>query len=167
MPIARRVADAAVGFTLIEVLLAGMVLVIAIGAILGAYVSQVTLNEHARNLSLAMNDATRVMEQIRQQNSPCVGALPTADMAGGWDAWLEANGGKSVWPTSPQLEHVRLTPGGVPNPLQVTVAVCWRHRSRTIGECQWTGAAFTDTEVGDGDGTVESPAMLTTLVTCR
>lgn len=165
MMVKRRMA-LAVGFTLVEVILAGMVLVIAISAIMGAYISQVTLNEHARNLSLAMNDATRVMEQIRQQNSPCAGALPTANTAGGWDAWLQA-AGKSVSPTAPQLERVTVTTGAVANPLEVTVAVCWRHRNRTIGECQWTGAVFTDTEVGDGDGTVESPAMLTTLVTCR
>ncbi len=61
------------------------------------------------------------------------------------------------------------------NPLRVTVAVCWRHRGRTIGECGWNGAALTSTAADEAANTVpndtanvfESPAMLTTLVTCR
>jgi hypothetical protein len=51
-------------------------------------------------------------------------------------------------------------------PLQVTVAVCWRHRNRVIGECAWDGVALSANDA-DGDGVIESPAMLTTLVTCR
>jgi type II secretory pathway pseudopilin PulG len=158
------------GFTLVEVLLAGVVLIIAVAAILAGYVSQVTLNEHSRNLSLAMNDATRMIEQIRQQNSSCPGGVPSAAVTGGPNTWLASNGGKSVWPTQPALEHVRITTAGA-NPLTVRVVVCWRHRNRTLGECEWNGAAFVDTDSegpdGDGDGILESPAMLTTLVTCR
>ena len=58
------------GMTLIELVLGALTLVVAIAAILGAYLGQLTLNEHARNISLAVHDANRVIEQIRQENTP-------------------------------------------------------------------------------------------------
>ncbi len=166
-----------------------MVLAVAISAILGAFLGQVTLNEHARNLSLAINDASRVIEQIRQQNSPCnPGPNPSLAAPGGgtnWDAWLTgAGGGKSLRPDPANNELVVVTcqdaAGGAPplacdgtgatNPVRVTVAVCWRHRGRTLGECTSVGA-LAPNDGGNGPnnlpGVVESPAMLTTLVTCR
>ena len=178
------------GFTLMEVLLGGMVLAVAISAILGAYIGQVTLNEHARNLSLAINDASRVVEQIRQRNSPCAGATPSSNFPAwtaanptctgaapttSWDDWLQrCDGGKSVPPTPLSNERILLTCqnvagtaacGASEDPLRLTVAVCWRHRGRTIGECTPAGA-LVQSDL-DGDGVFESPAMLTTLVTCR
>jgi len=51
------------GFTLAEVVLGGMALTVAIAAILGAYIGQLTLNEHARNLSAAIQDANWVIVQ--------------------------------------------------------------------------------------------------------
>ncbi len=162
------------GFTLIEVLLGGMILVVAIVAILGAYIGQLTLNEHARNLALAINDANRIMEQIRQRNAPCAGTTPVADFPAwtaanptcsgaapttSWDDWLlRCGGGKSISPTN---ERILFRQTGT-DPLTVTVAVCWLHRNRVIGECN-NALVWTD----DGDGVPESPAALTTLVTCR
>ena len=197
------------GFTLAEVVLGGTVLAIAIAAILGAYVGQVTLNEHARNLSLAIQDANRVIEQVRQNtaSAPCtVHVCPpgAGGCAGGnnWDTWLNANGGKSIDPNNPANERIVVTcqnnptPPTLPSPcgdidqvgtgewalgkisgntdydpLRLTVAVCWRHRNRNIGECTWNGAALvpddTLTMPNDTDNVINSPAMLTTLVTCR
>jgi hypothetical protein len=61
------------------------------------------------------------------------------------------------------------------DPMRVTVAVCWRHRNRTIGECNFNSVTNVlsagDPSGGSGphkvNGVVESPAMLTTLITCR
>lgn len=188
----RGAAHRACGFTLAELVLGAMVLAIAIAAILGAYVGQVTLNEHARNLSLAIQDASRVIEQIRQDNTSC-GASPKALWPSGtsWDSWLaNAGGGKSLTQNiaignelvvvtcqdrdgttpSPWLSCSSPPPGT--NPLRVTVTVCWRHRQRTIGECTWNAGTSTltadETVVVPGDtNVIDSPAMLTTLVTCR
>ena len=186
------------GFTLAEVVLGGTVLAVAVAAILGAYVGQVTLNEHARNLSLAIQDANRVIEQIRQNNATCL--TPNVVPAGfaTWNAWLEGSGGpKSIQPNTAELIAVTCqekdggtTPdkycngtqvgpaewegagtAGTLNLLRVTVAVCWRHRGRIIGECTPLGAALQAADGGNGPntifGVIESPAMLTTLVTCR
>jgi hypothetical protein len=52
------------------------------------------------------------------------------------------------------------------DPISLTVAVCWRHRGRVLGECQWVGGALT-TNDADGNGIITSPAALSTLLTCR
>ena len=173
------------GFTLPELLIGVTILVIGVVAMLGAVVSQVTLNEHARNLSWASNDATRVMERLRQQNSgsgcttpsdaapaecdpngnsACTGAYP-------WDQWLAGSvgGGKSGQPTPTTNELVVVTKSGT-DPLTLTVAVCWRHRGRVIGECAWNGSALVADEslvMASDTAAIDSPAMLSTLMTCR
>ena len=178
------------GFTLAEIVLGAMVLAVAAAAILGAYVGQVTLNEHARNLSLAIQDANRVIERIRQTNASCGGAAPTAaaqDGQANWDAWLTSafGGGKSIQPDPANNEFVAVTcqnnVSGTPgacnasgDPFRVTVAVCWRHRGRIIGECRAAGGVGPGLEAweavvmpADDANVIQSPAMLTTLVTCR
>ncbi|MBI3321082.1 MAG: type II secretion system protein [Candidatus Omnitrophica bacterium] len=150
------------GMTLVEVALGAVTLAIVLAAILGAYVGQVALNEHSRNLSLAIQDANRVMDQIRQQNSPCA-APPAPDLnppgGGTWDAWLAAGGGGKSRPPNLELVQRSSTPGP---PIQVTVAVCWRDRNRTVGECSWNGVNLTA-----NNPAINSPAKLTTLITCR
>ena len=198
----RRVSG---GFTLVEVVLGSLTLAIAIAALLGAFLSQITLNEHGRNLSLTVHDANRVIEQLRLQNSPCGGSVPSAVAgAASWDAWLNGQG-KSLPSADPAaeervavtcLERVPDTPPANPSdycgrggtaqvtagewrtnpaattfdPIQVTVAICWRHRGLVIGECTWNGTTLTPSDGANGgvaDGVIRSPAMLTTLVTCR
>ena len=201
------------GFTLAEILLGGVVLAVAAASILGAYVGQVTLNEHARNLSLAIHDANRVIERMRQENSGVCNPVDIVPPSGAtWDAWLgtvAAGGGKSIGINAVAAQTNELisvtcqdrdggalasdycrsnvaAPGaqiaagewqadnsnGVMDPLRVTVAVCWRHRNRIIGECAPNGAALQAADNGGSGvhnitGVIESPAMLTTLITCR
>jgi len=86
-----------------------------------------------------------------------------------WDAWLDdavtGGGGKSIQPNPATQELITVTSAGV-DPLQVTVAACWRHRERVVGECTWDGAALTANDA-DGNGIITSPAALATVVTCR
>lgn len=165
------------GFTLVELVIGVTILVIGIVAMLGAVVSQVTLNEQARNLSWALNDAQRVMERIRQQNSGAGCTTPSAAAPTGfasWDAWLadtsaSGGGGKSIQPTPATNELIVLTTSGT-DPLTMTVAVCWRHRDRVLGECRWTGSALVADEslvVANDTSAIDSPAMLSTAMTCR
>jgi len=186
------------GFTLIEVVLGTLTLVIAITAILGAFLGQTVLNEHARHLSLAIQDANRVIEQIRQDTTGAACNLNVMPPSGAnnWDAWLNgAGGGKSIQPTPSTNELIVVTcqnsqgtqycppsqvgagewkvgpAGGSMDPLRVTIAVCWRHRNRTIGECTVVDGTLMPADGQNGpnaiNGVIESPAMLTTLVTCR
>ena len=187
------------GFTLVEVVLAILIIVAVVAAILGAYVGQITLNEHARNLSLAIHDANRVIEQMRQQTAGCAPSAPSIVPTGGgganWNGWLGA--AKSIQPDPINNELITVTcrsrDGAIqcaqgqmgtewnaatapatPNqdPMSITVAVCWRHRGRIIGECSIPGNVLTAGPDGTnggtaGDNIISSPAMLTTLVTCR
>ena len=195
------------GFTLIEMMLGAAILVIALVALIGAFLGQSILNAHARSLTGAMNDATRVMEQIRAQNTgaACAAApLATVPAATGvgtctpplvsWDDWLQRCGGGKSLP-NPLLEErvvvtcqdeaganycgtTQVTQGwkmqGVAtshNPIRIAVAVCWRSRGRVIGECTWNGANLVADEnvvvANDTATVIDSPAMLTTLMTCR
>ena len=181
------------GFTLPEVLIGVAVLTIAVTALLGAFLGQLILSEHARNLTWAINDATRVMEELRLQNTtPNCTTLPsstvpaatgqgtcTAPIAS-WDDWLQrCGGGKSIQPNPSTEELVVVTCQNsagtaacqaTDNPIRLTVAVCWRHRARTLGECTWNGTVLTSSDGSNGfagNGVIESPAMLSTLMTCR
>jgi len=176
------------GFTLAELLIGATMLAIAIAALLGAFLGQTILNEHARNLTWAINDANRVMERLRQQNtgagcttpswtapnecdpggiSACVDTDADASRTTAWDDWLSdtVGGGKSIQPDPLTNELVVVTATGT-DPIQLTVAVCWRHRNRVIGECTWNGAALAANDA-DGDGVIDSLAMLSTVMTCR
>jgi hypothetical protein len=190
------------GLTLIELVIAILAVAIALAALLGSYMGQITLSEHARNMNLAANDLTKLMEQLRRQNVGVGCALTATPPVGtSWDAWLASGaggGGKTIGANPATDEQIFVTclrrgapsppanpadycgqPGQVGagewrtngaatnfDPLQVTAAVCWRHRSRVIGECIWNGAALAADDA-DADGIIESPVMVTTLVTCK
>ena len=61
-----------------ELLICVAMLAIAIAALLGAFLGQLMLNEHARNLTWAIHDANRVMEQLRQVNTTAACTTPSA-----------------------------------------------------------------------------------------
>ena len=123
------------GFTLIEIMLGASIIAIITVALMGGYLGQSYLNENARNLMAAMNDATRVMEEIRNQNTaancashvpadrpsvrppPLTGGLlcppPGGAQCESWNDWLDAQlagQGKSIRrPTSNVYEIVVVT----------------------------------------------------------
>ena len=168
------------GLTLVEIVLGAAILAATIAALLQMFVGQVVLAEHYRNLSWAINDADRVVEELRKQHSgsTCLtpGVTPPTGFAS-WDAWLSdtssGGGGKSIQPNPATNELVVVSPSvtppaPVPDPLTLTVAVCWRHRNRTVGECTWNGTALVANPGAGGDPAVtESPVMFTTAMTCR
>ncbi len=105
------------------------ILSIVLVALLGGFVGQSSLNTHARNLTAAMNDATRVMEQIRAQNVRGRGTCainppyPTAEPPGrpytgwaliNWNTWF--NRGGAGTPKSINLRNRNL--------LEVVVVTC-------------------------------------------
>ena len=169
----RRPVPCQAAFTLIELMVGAAVLATAIVALLGAFLGQSALNEQSRNFSWAMTDAARVMERLRQQNSGGLCTLPSVGPPVGfasWDAWLNntsasGGGGKSVQPAPDANELVVVSSLGS-DPLRVTVAVCWRHRGRIIGECGPDGAQLIPSDL-DGNGTITAAAMLSTMLTCR
>ena len=175
----RRTPGSPAGLSLIELVFAVAILVVTVSAFLQTYFSQEFLNGHLRNTSWAMLDAQRVVDQLRQENSGtgCTtpGVLPPAGFAS-WNAWLAdvtmaGAGGMNVMSTT-QVDGFLPPPSVVPpagpgdDPLAVVVAVCWRYRGRVVGECRWNGAQLVSQDQ-DADGVIESPAMISTTLTCR
>ncbi len=230
------IAGSAGGFTMVEMMVGASIIAIVIAALMGSYVGQMQLSAHARNLTAAMNDATRVLEQIRIQNvkgqGTCAGSPPLPSVKPpapytSWNAWL--NTGAPGAPKSinqPNRDTAELAvvtcqdeDGGASaadycgsnqagttewkvrpedstfDPLRVTVAVTWSQQSRAVGEKPVSGseatyvpavvtctqanqkapkvcttttpASFVGGPDANGNGVVDSPAMLTTLVSCR
>ena len=168
-----RLLSRGTGFTLVELTIGASILLLAIVTLLNAFGRQSILNTHSRNLTWAMNDASRVMERLRQQNSGSSCLTPTVAPPAGfasWDAWLgdttvNGGGGKSIQPAPLTNELIVMSTSGA-DPLQVTAAVCWRSQERTLGECQWNGAQLVPNDT-DGNGIITGPATVATLVTCR
>lgn len=108
----KRAASQRGGFTLVELLLGASILSVAIVALMGAFFGQSFLNAHARFLGAAMNDATRVLELIRQQNAGTGCTLPSARPPSGesWNAWFDANNAKSIdQPNKNTMELIAVT----------------------------------------------------------
>lgn len=85
------------GFTLIETMIGLAIMSVVIVALMGSLAGQSYLNANARNLTAAMNDATRIMEQIRQQNIGCTTPSARPPSTESWNEWLSAQSpGKSI-----------------------------------------------------------------------
>ena len=166
-PLHCRRAMGTDGFTLVEIMIAVAVLSVGMIGVMDVFYSVQVLNEHSRHMTWAASDANRVLERMREENNGCL--APSADPADGaatWDAWLtDTGGGKSIQPDPATNELVTVTSSGT-DPLTVTVMVCWRHRTRVIGECAWDGTALSTSDL-DEDGTLESPVMMSTLMSCH
>lgn len=85
------------GFTLIEVMMGASIITIVSAALIGAFIGQQSLNLTARNLTAATADATRIMEEIRKQNTEasCTAGIPSVKPPSNrtsWDEWLSSVG---------------------------------------------------------------------------
>lgn len=110
------------GFTLIEVVIAMLVVFIAVIGLLAAYASSFELVETARNTTYALNEAQEKIEELRGYNffDIFTDYANTNFTVDGISAG-NSNGLVEVDNTDPDL-------------LVVTVTVCWRQRSgRIIG----------------------------------
>lgn len=150
-----------------EMLVTFFVLAVAVASLMSTFLGQASLNEQSRNLSWAMNDAGRVMEELRRQNTGAACVSPDlTPPAGGWDVWLHnAPGGKSLSGNFATDELVWVNPDTADDPEPTVVSVCWRYRGHVVGECAWNGAQLVANP--GADGIVSSPAMLSTRMTCR
>lgn len=73
---------------MIELAVASLIFMMGIAGLLAWLVQQAAMNESSRNLTWAMNDAGRVFEQLRQQNTSDTCLTPTVQPPGG-ASWNE------------------------------------------------------------------------------
>jgi len=112
------------GFTLLEVAIASGILTVAILGLLTGLQTPFILNDSAKETTIALKDAARVLEEIRITN---FSDITTTN----WTSWAQSNG-----LTHLTNEVVTVTTTGT-DPLSITVEVQWDSRagqrpSRTV-----------------------------------
>lgn len=147
------------GFTLLELMLASVIMIVALGGLLASYVLCFNLSETAKNTTLATNAIQLELETIRDYNFYDIQSdYNNATFTVSGFANQQAIGSVIVESISADL-------------LRITVSVSWRQKGgRIIGEDSGRGGGIAlngnleGTEDVDGDGIIDSPAMLSTVV---
>ncbi|MBU1932500.1 MAG: type II secretion system GspH family protein [Candidatus Omnitrophica bacterium] len=114
------------GFTLLELMIGTAVLIIALVGLIAAYIGCFSLNESARNLTIAVNDAQCVTEEIRDINIPL--KITSQD----WTAWALADspGGGGCNSLDNETVIVTYPSGTSAEPLEILVTVSWTEKGR-------------------------------------
>lgn len=138
------------GFTLMELMLAAAVLIIAISGLVAAFIGCYVLNETAKNLTLATMGAQEKLEEIRNHNFGKIYSDyngTTFDVTG-----IDAEGRVDVDNADADL-------------LKIAVTICWRQvGGRIVGEDLNLDGDLDAGEDSNGNGQLDSPAQIVTLM---
>lgn len=105
---------------MLEVVIASAVLLVAVMGLLSFYQSPLRLNEAARDTTIAIQDSSKVIEQIR--------ATPFGNIEStNWDTWAQNNGAKNLPSETMSVSYAN--PGT--DPLEFTVTTQWTRRGVT------------------------------------
>ena len=115
------------GFTLVETLVAAVVLVIAILTTAFSILKLQDLSTLAREKEIAMTDANRVLEAMRDTANNSLITLRSTD----WTAWATNNvvNPKGINELRLDQENV-LVNTGAGNPASVSLVLNWNHKQR-------------------------------------
>lgn len=144
------------GFTLLELMIAVAVIIIALAGLLAVFSHLMYLNENARKLTLAVTACQDKLEEMRNSNFSTLYATynGTSFNPNGFSAG-EAKGAISINNSNPNL-------------LQVCVNVSWRTRSnRVIGEDKNLNGMLDAGEDINPNNRLDSPAEIITLMCQR
>lgn len=144
------------GLTLLELMIATAILVVAIAGLLATFTGLFSLNENTRKLTLAATACQDKMEEIRNSSFATLYTTynNTSFEPAGFIA-SDAEGTVYIDNTDPDL-------------LEVAVSVSWRGRSnKIIGEDANLNGALDTGEDVNGDGRLSSPAEIVTLIGSR
>lgn len=117
------------GFTLLELMIAVLILVVGIVGILAVYIYCYNLIESSRNTTQATNDAKAVFEAMRDESTTSLMNVVYTN----WTSWAQgtsstASGKTNNTPlTSLTQENITTTITGT-DPIQITVTVSWLDR---------------------------------------
>ena len=123
------------GFTLIEVMIAVMILAVVLPASLVASFSLFSLNDTTRDTVIAIADARRVIEQMRSLAADTTSLSLNDIIAVDWTAWASANGCDNLSSEQVVVTYTDIDSCGNAlndNPLAVTVRVDWQEKSRAL-----------------------------------
>ena len=144
------------GFTLLELMIAVGVLVVALVGLLGVFAHLMLLNENSSKLTLAVTACQAKLEEMRNSsfstlylNYNGTNFNPAGFSSG------EAKGAISINNSNPNL-------------LQVFVSVSWRTRAnRVIGEDKNLNGIRDAGEDSNANGRLDSPGQIATLMAQR
>jgi type II secretory pathway pseudopilin PulG len=141
------------GLTLLELMIATVVLVIAISGLLATFINILSLNETSRKLSLAIAACQDKLEEIR--NSSFSTLFTTYNgMHFDPDGFLAQDAEGNVY-----IDNAN------PNLLEVCVSISWRERSnKIIGEDKNLDGVLNSGEDINSNGRLSSPAEIVTLI---
>lgn len=110
------------GFTLVEVVVSTFVLAVGILALLGTFLSGLTLVESSRNRSVASADARAVFEEMRRLSGASLAQVTAQD----WPTW-----GRNAGLTTLPNERVSVAfRNPAADPVEATVTINWQEKNR-------------------------------------
>ena len=116
------------GFTLIETLIAAFVLTIAVLTTAFSVLNLQDLSALAREKETAMNDASRVLEAMRDTADNSLATLRSTD----WSAWMTNNVMNVKAQNELRLDQENVVVNvGNGNPASVTFVLNWNHKQRS------------------------------------
>ena len=142
-------------FTLIEVMLGALILIVVMLSIIATYIICFELVYTSRNMTFAVNSAQMKMEEIKNH--------------GFYNIFADYNNTTFDIDELPVGESMGIVYVDNTNPdlLEVTISVCWRQRGRIIGEDSDLDGSLDLGEDLNGNGIIDSPAQLISLITVR
>ncbi|MBM3252424.1 MAG: prepilin-type N-terminal cleavage/methylation domain-containing protein [Candidatus Omnitrophica bacterium] len=137
-------------FTLMELMIAALILALVLVGLLASYVSCVQLAEIARETSIAINGANANAEEITKHDFASIKA--DYDEKTFTPDYLNGIGISYVDDTNSEL-------------LKITVTVCWRQqRGRVVGEDKDLDGQIDAGEDANGNGMLDSIAQIVTYI---
>ncbi len=146
------------GFTLVEIIIATMIMVVAITGTLQIFYNLMNLSENNDNFVPAMNEIQGKMDEIRN--------VPFDDIAAKYN---NTNFSVDIL-TNRGVTHSGLISVAALEPdflLEVRAVVCWRQRNRIIGEDTNLNGVLDVGEDENNNGQIDSPCALSTAILFR
>lgn len=141
------------GLTLLELMIAAGILVVAISGLMAIFTGMFSLNENARKITLAVTASQDKMEEMRNSN---------------FDSLFTAYNGTSFDPdgfASGEVKGAVYIDNTNSDLLEVCVAISWReHSNKIVGEDINLNGALDPGEDLNGDNRLSSPAEVVTLI---
>jgi Tfp pilus assembly protein PilV len=125
------------GFTLLELMIGGAILIVGIIGILAVFAYCYGLNETSRNIAQAVNDGRALLEAMRDESAAGISNVANTN----WNLWAKSTGptasGKtnSVPLTSLTQEDITTAISGS-DPLRIILTVNWIERGGRQGQIQ-------------------------------
>ena len=145
-------------FSLVEVLLAASILVVAIFVLIELFTYCSPLANSAGNMGIAINEAQKILEEIKNTNFD---SIATNYASGG----TPGNTFNISQPTGKGVIYLDTSNADL---IRVDVVICWQNANgRVIGEDKDLDGLASVSEDVNGNGQVDSPVTLSSFIARR